>query len=168
MAQVTDLRDARGIVEVYLDGVRFVKIRKKHFEIKPLSAGDEIAPEEYLNLVASVQFADAYEAALTSLDFSARTGGEIEKSLKARGYVAPAARAVVEKLTEAHLIDDAQYASRLTENAAKKGVGIFSVRRKLMAKGHCGRGRGAGAFEPGRRAAGKGRAGGSREDPAQI
>jgi regulatory protein len=132
---VTDVRENRGIVELSVDGVRFVRIRKKHFDQQPLAAGEAIDPDQYLDAIASKQFKDAYEAALTSLDFSARTEDEIERSLVRRGYVAPAARAVVEKLREARLLDDAQYAARLAEGASKKSAGIYAVRRKLRAKG---------------------------------
>lgn len=135
MAIVTDIRETRGIVEVSVDGVRFARVRKAHFEKRPLAPGDEVEPDEYLDSVAAIQFPDAYEAALTSLDFSARTAREIEESLARRGYVPSVARAVTEKLTEARLIDDLQYATRLAEGAAKKSAGRYAVRRKLMAKG---------------------------------
>ncbi len=135
MALVTEVRERQGIVEVYMEGVRFARIKKVHFEKRPTSAGDDIQPEEYLDTVAAVQFADAYEAALTSLDFSARTAREIERSLVRRGYVPAVARAVTEKLAEARLIDDAQYAMRLAEGAARKNAGRYVVKRKLMAKG---------------------------------
>lgn len=135
MAIVTEIKENRGLIEVYADGVRFARIRKPHFEKKPLSAGDVLEAEAYLDSMAAIQFPDAYEAALTSLDFSARTAREIEASLVRRGYVPPVARAVTEKLIEARLIDDRAYAQRIAEGAAKKSAGRFAVRRKLMAKG---------------------------------
>lgn len=135
MAIVTEIRENRGMVEVYMEGTRLATIRKAHFAKRPLAAGDDVEPGEYLDSVAAVQFADAYEAALTSLDFSARTAREIEKSLARRGYVPSVARAVTEKLAEAGIIDDIQYAARLAEGAAKKNVGKYAFRRKLMGKG---------------------------------
>lgn len=135
MAAVTDVKETRGLVEIYIEGVRFARIKKAHFTKKPVAPGDEIEPDEYLDSVASVQFADAYEAALTSLDFSARTAREIERSLVRKGFVPPVTKAVTEKLTEARLIDDGQYAMRLAESAANKNAGKFAIKRKLMAKG---------------------------------
>ena len=135
MATVTEIRENRGIIEVYIEGARFARIKKTHFQKKPLVPGDEVAPEEYLDAMAALQFADAYEVALTSLDFSPRTAREIERNLVRKGFVPPAAMAVAEKLSEARIIDDARYAQRLAENAAKKSAGKFAVRRKLQAKG---------------------------------
>ena len=135
MAIVTEINENRGMVDVYMEGVRFARIKKAHFDQKPLSPGDDVEPEAYLDSIAAVQFPDAYEAALTSLDFSARTAREIEQSLARRGFVPPVARAVTEKLAEARLIDDKAYAARLAEGAARKKTGKFAVRRKLMAKG---------------------------------
>ena len=135
MAIVSEIRENRGLVEVYVEGTRLAAIRKAHFAKKSLAAGDEIEAEEYLDSVAGIQFADAYEAALTSLDFSARTAREIEISLARRGYVPPVAKAVTEKLAEAGIIDATRYAARLAEGAAKKNVGKYAVRQKLMAKG---------------------------------
>lgn len=47
--------------------------------------------------VARLQQADAYEAALRSLDVCARTRRELSRSLAAKGYLAPAIEATLER-----------------------------------------------------------------------
>ncbi|MBR6767755.1 MAG: RecX family transcriptional regulator [Clostridia bacterium] len=135
MPTITAIEEKRGIMEISADGCVFIRIRKNHYERYPLEIGEEIDTEDYLNRIASVQFPDAYEAALTSLDFSARTAREISNALRRKGFVAPVIEAVIEKLTDNHLIDDRLYAQRVAECQSKKPVGVYAVKRKLRAKG---------------------------------
>lgn len=135
MSTVTELKPVQGCMRVAFDDAPSLRIRKCHFAKLPLEEGDEIDPEEYVNRVASLQFADAYESALTSLDTSARTASEIDRSLRMKGFVAPVAEAVVERLKENGLIDDQRLAARLAETQLTKPVGLYAMKRKLRAKG---------------------------------
>ena len=135
MSTVTELKPVQGCMRVAFDDAPSLRIRKCHFAKLPLEEGDEIDPEEYVNRVASIQFADAYESALTSLDASARTASEIDRSLRMKGFVAPVAEAVVERLKENGLIDDQRLAARLAETQLTKPVGLYAMKRKLRAKG---------------------------------
>lgn len=134
MAIVSDLRENRGLVEISLDGVLWLKLRKKHFALNPLEAGEAVDPEVYLDRTAAIQAADCYEAALTMLDQAAQTSGDLRLKLMRKGYVEPAAQAVVERLIDNGLIDDARYAERVAQGQLNKAVGAYAVRRKLMAK----------------------------------
>lgn len=135
MNTITDISERRGIMEIYVDGCVGLKVRKTHFAKRPLEVGETVDLDEYENLIAGVQFADAYEAALTSLDHSARTAKELERSLLSKGYVPSAAAAVIERLTENHLIDDRQLATRIAESNTTKPVGVYALKRKMRAKG---------------------------------
>ena len=135
MAVVTGIEVNRGRVVVQADGATIARLPKAHFEKCPLHEGDEIDPERWLGSVAEAQRADAYEAALTLLDYSARTAKQLSDALRRKGYVAPAVEATVERLRSAGLIDDARYAQRMAEAQAAKPVGIYSFRRRLMARG---------------------------------
>lgn len=132
---ITDIFERRGIMEIYIDGCVGLKVRKVHFVKRPLEVGEAVDLEEYENLIAGIQFSDAYEAALTSLDHSARTAKELERSLLSKGYVASVAAAVIERLIENRLIDDRQLASRIAESNTSKPVGIYALKRKMRAKG---------------------------------
>lgn len=135
MAIVTEIRENRGIVEVVTEGSTFARVRKAHFDRLPLAVGDDVDEEAWLDRVAAVQFADAYEAALTSLDRSERTARDLANALRRKGIVQPAVDAVLARLTENGLIDDARYARRMAELQASKPVGLYAFKRKLRAKG---------------------------------
>ncbi len=132
---ITDIQDRRGIIEISVDGCVGLKVRKAHFSKRPLEIGEAVDLEEYENIIASIQFSDAYEAALTSLDHSARTAKELERSLLTKGYVRTVVASVIERLTENHLIDDRLIANRIAESNAAKPVGVYALKRKLRAKG---------------------------------
>ena len=135
MPTVTAIHESRGIVEIVADGYTVARVRRAHFAKCPVAEGDEIDVEAYIDRVAAAQFADGYEAALTSLDFSARTAREIGSALRRKGYVEPCIEAVVAKLTESHIIDDQRYAERMAEIQTRKPVGVYAFKRKLRAKG---------------------------------
>lgn len=132
---ITDILERRGIIEISIDGCLGLKVRKVHFAKRPIEIGEAVDLDEYENSVAAVQFHDAYEAALTSLDHSARTAKELERSLLNKGYVPTVVASVIERLTENRLIDDRQLAERIAESSVSKPVGIYAVKRKLRAKG---------------------------------
>ena len=135
MAVVSDIRENRGIVEISLEGMSALRVRRAHFQKCPLQAGEEVDPEAYLERVAAAQFADGYEAALSSLDLCARSAREIANSLRRKGYVVPCVDAVVDRLRENGLIDDARYAQRMAEVQSAKGAGLYAFKRRLRAKG---------------------------------
>lgn len=135
MGIVTGLREFRGVVIVALDGCDALRVRRTHFEKRPLAEGEAVDPQAYEDSVAAIQLADAYEAALTALDSRAQTARELERALLNKGYVRPAVEAAVERLRENRLIDDARIAGRIAESSADKPVGVYALRRKLKAKG---------------------------------
>jgi regulatory protein len=135
MGVVTEIRENRGMVEVLVDSATVARVRKAHFERCPVRVDEAIDEAEWLGRMAAVQFAEAYEAALSSLDRSARTARDLANSLRRRGFVQPAIDAVLARLTENGLIDDAQYARRMAELSASRPVGLYAFKRKLRAKG---------------------------------
>jgi len=134
MAVVSDLRENRGLMEISLDGVTWLKLRKKHFSLNPIQIGEGIDPDQYIDRTAALQAADCYEAALTMLDQAAQTSGGLRLKLMRKGLVEPAARAVVDRLVDNGLIDDARYAERIAQGQLNKAVSAYAVRRKLMGK----------------------------------
>lgn len=134
MAMVSGLREFRGRVEISLDGVVWLKLPEAHFAKCPLTEGEAVDPEAYVDSLAAIQAADCYEAALTMLDRAACTGGDLRSKLVRAGYVAPVAEAIVERLRENGLIDDRRYAERVAQTQKNKPVGAYALRRKLRAK----------------------------------
>lgn len=135
MAIVTSIHESRGIVEIAADGRVFARVRKAHFDKCPLREGDDVDPAAYVDRVAAVQYADAYEAALTRLDYSERTAREIGEALRRKGFVPPCADAVVARLVESRIVDDSRYAERLAEIQSRRPTGVYAFRRRLRAKG---------------------------------
>ena len=134
MAIVSDVREVRGRMEISLDGVSWLWVRRKHFAMRPLTPGDTVDPEAYIDTLTAVQAADCYEAALTMLDRAAYSGGDLRAKLERAGYVSPAAEAAVARLRENRLVDDRRYAERIAQGQLTKAAGVYAVRRKLRAK----------------------------------
>ena len=135
MSTVTEVRVFRGVARLSFDDASPLKVRFKHFEAFPLAVGDDVDVEQYALRVAEAQRADAYEAALNSLDLCARTRQELRRSLLARGFVSGAVEATLDRLADSGLVDDRRYAERAVEVSAARPVGVYAVRRKLRAKG---------------------------------
>lgn len=135
MPIVTQIRPHQSVVEIEADGAFVARVRKEHFAKCPLAPEDEIDVESYIDRVASIQLPDAYDAALTSLERCDRTARDLAQSLERRGYVEPAVQAVIARLMENGLIDDARYARRLAETQSAKPMGVYAFKRKLRSKG---------------------------------
>ena len=135
MSTITGIEESRGMVSIYADGTLALKLRRAHFAQCPLHEGDAFDPDDYTGRVAALQFRDAYEAALSCLDRSDRTEKQLSDALRRRGYVAPVIEAVIQRLRENRLLDDARYASRLAELQSGKPVGVYAFKRKLRARG---------------------------------
>lgn len=134
MAVVSEIRENRGMIDISLDGVRWISLRKKHFSMRPLEPDESIDPDEYIDSIAAIQAADCYEAALCMLDVAAQTRGDITRKLARKGFVLPAAEAAAARLCENGLIDDRRFAERIAQSQLKKPVGAYAVKRKLRAK----------------------------------
>ena len=134
MAIVSNIQENRGLVRISLDGMEWLKLCKKHFNLLPLHVGDAVDPEKYIDRMAALQAADCYEAALTMLDQAAQTSGNLRAKLMRRGFVSPAADASVDRLMENGLVDDTRYAQRVAQAQLGKAVGAYAVRRKLQSR----------------------------------
>ncbi len=135
MPIVTAIVERRGLMEIAVDGSVALRVRKAHYGKNPLCEGEEIDLDAYTDRVASTQFADGYEAALSALDYSNRSAKEVAAALRRRGYVQPCIEAVLARLVDNRIIDDRRYAERLAELQSRKPVGVYAFRRKLRAKG---------------------------------
>ncbi len=135
MAMVTAVNRRKNRVQIDLDGRFYMNLRAKDYEKFPVSEGDALDEQAFEDRLSAAQYEEAYEDALTLLDYSQRTAEELRRKLTDKGYAAPAAEAVVARLAEIRLIDDAAYARRVVESIARKPVGVYAARRKLRARG---------------------------------
>lgn len=134
MAVVSNIREIRGLMEISLDGVVWLRLRRKHFAKLGLQDGDIVDPEACADRLAALQAADCYEAALTMLDQAAQASGDLVQKLIRKGFVQQAAEATVARLMENGLVDDHRYAERIAQNQLHRAAGAYAVRRKLQAK----------------------------------
>ena len=135
MSTISDIRVMRGVVVLSTDDNQSLRVRASDFKKHPVEAGSEIDWETYTDQLAAAQFSFAYEAALNCLDFSAKTRKELEHALIMKGFVPACVKAVLDRLEEIHLLDDAALAQRYAENAVNKPVGVYALKRKLRSKG---------------------------------
>ncbi|NLG25942.1 MAG: hypothetical protein GX558_11335 [Clostridiales bacterium] len=120
---------------IYLDGVRFLKLASADFDALPLSVGDEVDGDEYLDRLAAVQSPRAYAEALQMLGRRDMTASALRQALYKKGFAQPAAEAAAARLIENRLIDDARYADRFVELRQDSAAGRYAMLRKLKAKG---------------------------------
>ena len=77
----------------------------------------------------------AFDAACDYLGTAERTVKEVRDKLSEKGYEESEIDDAVQKLTEAHILDDHGYAVRYIEYAIAKGRGMRRIRDELRRKG---------------------------------
>ena len=132
---ITGIEEKRGMMEVYADRCLLLRVRKKDFTKHPIRVGEEIDFDAYIDSLASLQWNDAYEMALTALDRSAKTEKQVRDMLSLKGFVTPVIESVIEKLRKSRLLNDCAIAARLAEAEMNRSEGVYAFKRKLMAKG---------------------------------
>ena len=135
MGMITGIEEARGRVTIYVDGVAFLKLKKKEFDELPLETGADLDEDDYLNRLCARQFKPAYESALNLLTARDMTAHDLMSALRRRGYLQEVAESVCQRLIENRLIDDSRYAQRYVELRQDTAVGRYAMKRKLRAKG---------------------------------
>lgn len=120
---------------IYIDGVIFLKMKRRDFDEMPVREGEYLEEEEYLNRLCARQSKPAYETALNLLTARDMTAHDLLLALKKRGYLQSVAESVCERLYENRLIDDARYAQRYVELRQDAPMGRYALKRKLRAKG---------------------------------
>lgn len=135
MATVTSLEKRDRLVYIHLDERRLCALDEKTFARFPLEIGEEVEEGAYMDRVCAYQMKGAWERALSLLETCDRTQRQVEEKLIRRGVAPPAAQAVVQRLKEAGLIDDAAYARRVVQLESAQAKGRYAVKRKLMQRG---------------------------------
>lgn len=135
MGMVSGVELTKTRATIYLDGVAFLKMKRRDFDEMPVEEGDDLDEEEYLNRLCARQAKPAYEAALNLLTARDMTAHDLQAALRRRGYLQPVAEAVCQRLIENRLIDDSRYAQRYVELRQDAAVGRYAMKRKLRAKG---------------------------------
>lgn len=135
MAEITRLESGRLTVTVFLDDGKSLKIRKKDAALPCVQPGNEIDFDELTGRICASQLAEGYEAALSLLDYCARTEKTLRDKLRAKGYLEPVLDAVTERLRAARLLDDGMIAESIVSSMISSGKGLYAMKQKLRAKG---------------------------------
>ena len=135
MPILTEISVNRTRATLLFDDRTQLTVRKSDLAACPVQVGDEVDTDAYAGRVCAHQFKDSFDAALSILDYSARTEREIEKKLLAKGFLPDCVSAVLERLRETRLIDDREIALRAVEFASAGKTGIYALKRKLRARG---------------------------------
>lgn len=135
MSIISDIHIYRGVYTILTNDGQSLRVRAADYKKNPLGIGADVDFDAYTDRVAAEQFPSAYEAALSILDLSAKTKKQLQDSLIRKGYMPVCVEAMLMRLEEMHLIDDAALAARYAESAMNQPIGLFALKQKLRAKG---------------------------------
>lgn len=137
MATITSLEEQkknRQRVNVYLDGEYAFGLQA--FVAVTLRLGQTLSPEQIVALQERDAAEVAYERALDYLSYRPRSRTEIKVYLERKKVSHAMAQAVIERLTQAGLLDDEAFARYWIENReAFRPRGVRSLRSELLRKG---------------------------------
>lgn len=131
--EITALEPRRHrLVQLFLDGEPAVKLDEE--TAASLRPGQQLSDEELHELIARSDAARAKEKALYLLEHRPHSKCELEDKL-ARTVGREAAGQAAGRMEELGLIDDADYARRLSEELARKGFAAPRIRQELLRRG---------------------------------
>ncbi len=133
--RITGVKPARHrLTAVFLDEER-VLIDTETFLLSGYREGDEVSSEEWDALCEKSQNNRAYEKALYLLEYRAHSRGELLQKIR-REYPLDAALQAVQRVEALGLINDLDFATRLTEElTTQKGYGKARVKADLQRRG---------------------------------
>lgn len=135
MAHIVSVCKSFARYTVEFDDGSAMFVRAKDIKKLNLGPGTEVDADELVKLLRPLQLDDAYEDALTILDYSMKTSRQMRDKLRAKGYLDDVTDAVVQRLEASKLLDDEYVARRLMENMTASGRGKLALRQKLRQKG---------------------------------
>ena len=131
--EITALEPRRHrLVQLFLDGEPAVKLDEE--TAASLRPGQQLSDEELHELIARSDAVRAKEKALYLLEHRPHSKCELEDKL-ARTVGREAAGQAAGRMEELGLIDDADYARRLSEELARKGFAAPRIRQELLRRG---------------------------------
>jgi regulatory protein len=123
-------------LNVHVDGAFRLALAAEIVLAEGLRVGDEISEARVAELEARDQTWKAREAALHLLAFRPRTAAELRRRLREKGYAPEVADAVVERLGEMGMVDDAQFAEMFVRDRVRlRPHGRRRLTQELRAKG---------------------------------
>jgi regulatory protein len=123
-------------VSVYVDGTFAFGLKQEWVEELGLREGIVIDREKLDKLLFELQYRQARDYALLLLTYKARTRAELKQRLDRKTFSPEVVQAVLAKLEEKKVIDDARFAQGFTDDRINIGhKGIWRVRAELVKRG---------------------------------
>ena len=135
MAIVTGVKKQRGFMIVEIDGEPSLRIPISVYRERPLQAGDAYDAESYDDWLSTREYPHALERAVAFLAGRARTEHELLMCLKRCGYTERAIARVMQRLSQAGYINDAQFADQWTLARTSRAIGKRRIAQELRQKG---------------------------------
>ena len=126
----------KGLTQLYLDGEPAVKVDTETFVLSGWQPGREVTDEELHALLEASEARRAREKALYLLEHRSHSKKELTDKIVRSAVSREAAQAAADRLEELGLLDDGEYARRLTrELLERKKYGPLRVKQELRLKG---------------------------------
>lgn len=135
MTQVTSIRKCFGRFSLEFDDGSTLFVRGRDIKKLNICLGMNSDADDLIKRLRPLQLDDAYEDALTILDYSMKTSRQMRDKLRLKGYIDDVIDAVVQRLEASGLLNDEDVARRLMESMAASGKGKLAIRQKLFQKG---------------------------------
>lgn len=134
---ITEIRPRRHrLSQLFIDGEPAVKVDTETLLRSGLSAGDEIDDMDLKKLIEDSADHRAHEKALYLLEHRAHSKKELAAKIARTEFDREAAMRAAERMEELGLVDDEQYARRLTQELfERKKYGVRRVKQELQRKG---------------------------------
>ncbi|MGF1471941.1 MAG: regulatory protein RecX [Rubrobacteraceae bacterium] len=120
MPRITDVRERRGRVRVFVDDEFWAEVDAKTAAEHGLYVGATLAEEELAEARLAGERSSAMTRALNLLGYRARSTGEIRARLRRDEYGKETVAVVIARLAELGYLDDEKYARALAQEKARK------------------------------------------------
>jgi SOS response regulatory protein OraA/RecX len=125
----------KGKMRITVDGRPDLNIPVSVFRKQPVSQGDILDLDVYIQNIAPLLYRHALDHAVKYLSVRARSRKEVETKLSMYGYPDETVNMVLYKLEKTGILNDSQFAQQWTQARSEKGLGIKNIERDLRQKG---------------------------------
>lgn len=135
MSIVTGVKKQRGCMLIEIDGEPSLRVPISVYRERALQVGDAYDAQSYDDWLCEREYPHALERAVSFLAGRARTERELLTCLKRCGYTERAIARVMQRLSQAGYINDAQFADQWTLSRTSRAVGKRRIAQELRQKG---------------------------------
>lgn len=135
MDVVAGILRLKGKMRITVDGRPDLFIPVSVFRNQPLSQGDILDLDIYIQKIAPYMYRSALDHAVKYLTVRARSRKEVETKLRLYGYPDDTVNMVLYKLEKTGVLNDSEFAQHWTQARSEKGLGKKNIARDLRQKG---------------------------------